>query len=537
MYGVMIIDDDAKIRSRLKTMIDWEHLPIEFVCEAADSDTARDLYLVYRPKIIITDIFIPIITGLELAEELSRIDPELRFIIITGYDDFAHAKQAVKLGAVDLLSKPLFSETINESLKKAVQYFEKLQKDRSSITALQDLLQNNLHDIQDSYVGNLLHGKPKQPRQIEAKLRNLHISIPGPRYMAALVTVGDEENTEDFEALSVLLKKTICTTLNSRGLEIFSYMDSQFRVACVVSLDNESDDDVEVSFNLVCDEMSLSTGCRTKAGLGGIVNDPAQLYLSYNEAVSALTYLNTVKSDSVILYRNITNLLDPFPTRGEVLDYIIQVVRQSCPGSPEDLEKAIRNYIRSIFMEQHDEEAASAQVKSFLLEILLAVSAEVYRFGMDLTKIESFENISKKLFLSRSQNEQIDFIMYYICTYIEMRENRTLENNNHLISLAKVYITDHLHEGDLNLEKVSDAVGLSKIYFCKLFHKEEGISFTNYLKRERVKKAKELLLTSNLKIYEVSLAVGFTNAKYFGYIFKQETGFTPGDFQKTRSVC
>jgi two-component system response regulator YesN len=134
MFDVMIIDDEISVRNRLIAMIDWEHLPVNLVCQAEDSEPARELYLLYRPKIIITDINIPIISGLALAEELRQLDPEIRFIVITGYNEFSWAQEAVKLGAVDLLSKPIFQRAINESLKKAVCYFENIKRERASFS-------------------------------------------------------------------------------------------------------------------------------------------------------------------------------------------------------------------------------------------------------------------------------------------------------------------------------------------------------------------------------------------------------------------
>lgn len=108
MYKTMIIDDDAAVRERLKDIIDWQGLSLDLVCEAGDSDTAIEMYLLYRPKIIISDISIPRISGLELAEVMRKEDADIQFIIITGYHDFEWAKQSVRLGAIDLLSKLWF---------------------------------------------------------------------------------------------------------------------------------------------------------------------------------------------------------------------------------------------------------------------------------------------------------------------------------------------------------------------------------------------------------------------------------------------
>ena len=160
MYKVMIIDDDIMIRERLKSIIDWEGLSLELVSEAGDSETAMELYLLHRPKIIISDISIPVISGLELAEVMRKEDPDLQFIIITGYSDFEWAKQSVRLGAIDLLSKPVFPEVINHSLEKAVDYFRSKQQKQSSVDFLQNLVNDNLPQMQETFMMNLLTKVP-----------------------------------------------------------------------------------------------------------------------------------------------------------------------------------------------------------------------------------------------------------------------------------------------------------------------------------------------------------------------------------------
>ena len=132
-YSVMIIDDDASVRERLKSMIAWSDLSANLVCEAEDSDTAQEFYMVYRPQIIITDINIPIISGLELARILQKDDPELRFIIITGYNDFELARQSVDLKATSLLSKPIQAQQINNSLAMPGQQIAMRQMKKSAI--------------------------------------------------------------------------------------------------------------------------------------------------------------------------------------------------------------------------------------------------------------------------------------------------------------------------------------------------------------------------------------------------------------------
>jgi two-component system response regulator YesN len=104
--------------------------------------------------------------------------------------------------------------------------------------------------------------------------------------------------------------------------------------------------------------------------------------------------------------------------------------------------------------------------------------------------------------------------------------------SNHLLHMAKTFILDNIGNEHLDLATVSNHVGLSRVYFCKLFHQMEGISFSTYLKRVRIEKAKQLLLSTNMKVFEVSNAVGFSHSKYFGYVFKEVVGQTPAAYQR-----
>lgn len=155
----MIVDDDKFIHDRLKKMIKWEDIGVRLVCEAEDSDTALELFLSYRPKIVISDIKIPIISGLELAKKILEIDPQVRFIIITGYADFELVRTSVRLGAVDLLSKPILPEEIISSLKKAILYFEDLKTEHISSQNIQSLIKENLPLFQEKFLSYLITQK------------------------------------------------------------------------------------------------------------------------------------------------------------------------------------------------------------------------------------------------------------------------------------------------------------------------------------------------------------------------------------------
>ena len=174
------------ISERLTNIIEWKKLGARLVCHAQDSDTALELFELHHPKIIITDIQIPIISGLELAKEILCIDPSVRFIIITGFTDFTYVQTSVRLGAVDLISKPISQIDINTSIRKAISYFEELKHQHVSSQNVKLLLKENLPGFQQIYISYILEQKREYTaEEIIAKLNSLGLDIIGSHYNLA----------------------------------------------------------------------------------------------------------------------------------------------------------------------------------------------------------------------------------------------------------------------------------------------------------------------------------------------------------------
>jgi len=528
MFDVMIIDDEISVRNRLIAMIDWEHLPVNLVCQAEDSETARELYLLYRPKIIITDINIPIISGLALAEELRQLDPEIRFIVITGYNEFSWAQEAVKLGAVDLLSKPIFQRAINESLKKAVCYFENIKRERASFSLLQKLMNEHLPAIREKYMASLMHKAPDTEDGIKKKFNELAITnCPGPYFTVVLSSI-DGSSQELYEATNYLVVKTIESTLREGGMSCFKFFDSLFRLNCVISTpDGNPDDRIEEIFNKVKQQTFLMTDRQFYAGIGHTVSRRAQLHNSHEEALIALNYQSVLSDDTVIHYKNIQRYENPFPTRESFRKRLLLLLRTS---RYDELEESIAMHIKSFSLSG---DKAMQQIHEFMFDYIANVSNEGIRLGINIEDIYSFGDILNQLFSLQSPHEILNYILDFTRRVSASLNKKQSCDNHHIISMAKEYIKNNLSNKDLSLTSISDYVGLSKIYFCSLFHKTTNVNFNSYLKQARVERAKELLSTTNMKVFEISDAVGFSNAKYFGYVFKQVVGMTPLEYQKT----
>ena len=195
----------------------------------------------------------------------------------------------------------------------------------------------------------------------------------------------------------------------------------------------------------------------------------------------------------------------------------------------ENIEQAVRGYANCLMS---SEKEASHALEHFLFCFLRTITEESQRFGVSLERFAGYVPAVSALFQSDTTSciDASLLLTEQVLKYISV--HRTSESN-HLLNMAKDYIREQLGNSALNLEAVSDHVGLSRVYFCKLFHQMEGISFNAYLKKARIEEAKHLLLTTSMKVFEISNAVGFSHAKYFGSVFKETVGQTPVEFQKS----
>jgi len=526
MYDVMIIDDEIDVREHLISIIDWKNLPIRLVAHASDYDTAKELYLLHQPKIIITDINLSMGSGLDLAEEFTQMDPTIQCIVITGYSDFHYAQRALRIGAVEFLLKPIFPNAINESLQKAIGRFETLRSREASAESMRQLMNENAHSVQNAYLGRLFRFGYEGTTSVEAKFRELQIDCPGPYYAVALLALKRNDQLERYESACLLMEKQMRKMLLDTDLQFHLYFDSYFRLTCLVgstvkNLDTVLEDTVSKLKNYLhfLDEFTLM------AGISCGVEGAQRLKDAFSQAKTSLNYQNVLSEDSVIHYKNV-NAYEPVQvnSRNAARELYHLFMQKDWTA----LEKNLTEYMQSLSLEEN----GLSQIRSFSLELLASLSSECSRQNLPLESALSAPDMLQ-IMSSPSWQEITSATLNLVSGMMEMQTSQHSSNNHHLIEMAKVYIDEHLQDSNLSLETVSEAIGLSKSYFCDLFHKTEAVSFSNYLKNLRIEKSKELLRTTNLKVFEVADAVGFSNVKYFCFVFKKAVGKTPSEYQST----
>lgn len=529
MYDLMIIDDDEPIREHLKSIIDWKGLNLRLVCEAEDSESARELYMLHRPKIIITDINIPIISGIELAKEIALLDPEIRFIIITGYNNFEYIKDSVQLGAIDLISKPLRDEEINKAIVKASTYLENLYKQQTAYQTLNKLMEDNLSMLQEKFIDYLLLGYATYSKQeIISKLKSLQLDIENTNYTVVIICPSMIDiPLQETELMLMALKNIGDELISTSGFKLFSFFGTAYNLNYLVSWNSESGNKrLEDTINKIYEKMNFYFNIKTFAGIGCSVKELSEISYSFKEAMIALNCQDVLDTQTVVNYKNISQFDSQSITDIEqVVTNLTTLFRQN---NQKVLTETLNRYFNH-FLGEDDTDICTAQ--EFALKYLSNITTLSFSLGLKLENVNESMDIFAYILSADSIFSLKQYVMEMTNALLDTLFEKRNERKNQIINLAKAYITENLGDENLNLDLVSSYVELSNNYFCKLFHQEEGISFTNYLNAQRISIAKKMLKETNLKVFEISYKIGYSNAKYFSYIFKRMTGFTPLEYK------
>jgi len=535
MIKLMIVDDESIIRKGIRTSIDWSTLNVEIVGEARNGKQALELVQQLKPDIVLTDIRMPHMDGLEFAQQLKQQFPNINIIILSGYDDFNYARTAMKIGVTDYLMKPVGAEELTALVTKIGGEIaqKKLQNEKEQNEQL--LMRENFPYIQRKWLNRLLKGETKINEALFDKADQLHISLDGPEYGVVVVDVDDfrlnTEHVSDWE------KDLILYSINNIVEEVFSSV-----FLCTVC---QSDfDNINVLWNANMHNKHRIMECCNEAqrciarymklsvtiGLGQYVSDLADVHESYRQAVYAMQCKVYRGKGQIIAYQEVESkmqgesskhaILLPSEDEKELLEYLSTMDKARID---EMLDNRFRQFAQSYISYEN--------IKSKSLKWVILAIAHLEQMGIDLsdnkqsilnpyTEIEKYETTDDiRRWLGHLFTEFIDSIASY--------KNVRYKN---IVAVAIKYIHEHYSE-EIRLEDISAQVFVTPNYFSRIFKEETGQHFTEWLNKYRVEKAKILLKDVSAKIYEVAERVGYNDYKYFTHIFKKATGLTPKEYR------
>jgi len=545
MLKIFLAEDEVVVRETIKRMIPWEELGFELVGEAADGEMALPLLIRQQPDLLITDIKMPFMDGLTLARLAKKEIPGLKVVILSGYDDFNYAKQAIGIGVEDYLLKPITKNALIERLseirsryeheKTQKEYYEKFQRE------MQAYEKNSSRDFFEALVGGSM-----DMMEVYKRAEKLGLDIVAEAYNVLIFTMncdedfsGQRDEYSSWEAESLELLENFFAGHSSAMLfrsNIFSY-------GVLLKGQRET---IEENTRACVDEirkiLSRQDGRREWfLAVGQSVDRLSQIQKSYHTASRAFSqrYLY----DENILYYDEMETMEHPGGQAEIEDnaYLQKVdVNALNPAILQKflsngLQEEAENFVKDYFYAIGQEPMESLVFRNYvILNVRFSVISFIKGLGCDTNEMESADTEEVLTESGKSMESAIAYAENVISRAITLRDQNSGNKNRSILKTAVDFIDSHYMEEDISLNTVANVANVSANHFSALFSQNMGQTFIEYLTSLRMNKAKELLRCTGMRSSEIAGEIGYKDAHYFSYLFKKTQGMTPSDYRKAR---
>lgn len=545
MLKIFLAEDEVVVRETIKRMIPWEELGFELVGEAADGEMALPLLIRQQPDLLITDIKMPFMDGLTLARLAKKEIPGLKVVILSGYDDFNYAKQAIGIGVEDYLLKPITKNVLIERLseirsryeheKTQKEYYEKFQRE------MQAYEKNSSRDFFEALVDGSM-----DMMEVYKRAEKLGLDIVAEAYNVLIFTMncdedfsGQRDEYSSWEAESLELLENFFAGHSSAMLfrsNIFSY-------GVLLKGQRET---IEENTRACVDEirkiLSRQDGRREWfLAVGQSVERLSQIQKSYHTASRAFSqrYLY----DENILYYDEMETMEHPGGQAETEDnaYLQKVdVNALNPAILQKflsngLQEETENFVKDYFYAIGQEPMESLVFRNYvILNVRFSVISFIKGLGCDTNEMESADTEEVLAESGKNMESAIAYAKKMISQAIEIRDQNSGNKNRSILKTAVDFIDSHYMEEDISLNTVANVANVSSNHFSALFSQNMGQTFIEYLTTLRMNKAKELLRCTGMRSSEIAGEIGYKDAHYFSYLFKKTQGMTPSDYRKAR---
>lgn len=533
---VFLVEDEMVIRRGIKNSIDWEKEGYIFCGEASDGELAYPMIIKEKPDILITDIRMPFMDGLELCKLVKKELPNIKILILSGYDEFDYAKEAIHLGVTEYLLKPISSGKLLEALNGVSESIRREKEDKDLVRKYMEEMRENTEHEKQKFFEQMIAGNLSMADALETGEKyEMNLSAGMYNLLLFRFTLG-EENRKSGELLGEA--EYAIEKLTERLEYVFEFQRGVEGWAFLLMADNEEQMSERVK-ELSKDLEEIMKNYSTIAYFGGIGQPVArlrELEESFREAERALAARFTMELNRIIsvedirMAQNVDTLDDiEITSFGEIEKTRTMLEKFLNNGAEDEIDEFVDVYIN---------ELSEENLKSVLMRQYIIMDAYIVMMSF----CEKFEGIEGEM---QAQSEELKNSMKTIQTleeiknYIRMllkkiigvRDTISGRRYSDIIEIAKDQIRKTYMSDEISLNTIAAEVGMSPSYFSSIFSKEMGKTFVEYLTEIRMDRAKELLMCSSMKTSEIGYEVGYKDPHYFSYIFKKTQNCTPKEFR------
>lgn len=517
-YKVFFVEDEIVIREGIRDNVDWKANGFEFCGEAPDGEMALPLLQTARPNLLITDIRMPFMDGLQLCKIVRERMPWVKIIILSGHDEFEYAQKAIELGVTEYLLKPVTVQNLHSVLQKIAAQLDQERKEQEHLRKLQDDVEQNRAALRERLLLKLVVGAISSTDAIE-KGQLLGLDIIARCYLVVIIKIELADRSEQFDYDEFQQVQHILAGLVEHNPDIIVLKKGWDELILIMK--GNTPEYLEEERDLLLERLKREVKqprYQFFIGVGGLKKRVAEIYQSFVEALASTQNIADEKAslnqttDKAELLKLDKSAVDDYLRCGvkekfdEFFDAYIQPLREAASES-----YLIKNYI--------------------FVDVVLATAKLVRELGGNVEQIipelDSIETVLANIKTTQHLREQARKILLNALAF---RDSRTSYHAG-MIQQAKEYIDRHYMNPDLALNRVAAQVNLSPSYFSVVFGQATGQTFKEYLTEIRIKKAKELLRMTTQGAADISYQVGYSDPHYFSYVFRKNTGLSPTQFR------
>lgn len=526
MYRTIIVDDELDIREGLQLLVDWKEYGFNVVGEAGNGALALDNMPIWRPDLIVTDILMPVLDGLEYIRRMKQQFPDTLVIVISAFGEFHYAKEALQLGVLDFLLKPISKQSLVRSLEKA-----KMLLDKNSRLRFRERVQNEF--IQEKWLYDLCHGKLLNPEDLKCVSVMLQNQEPQ-HYQILLFEMDDYEayvadNTESELDLKRFMIRNISEEIALKYGVPQVFEDSQERIGMLLRITPSVEREWDSLSQEIREALANYVKISVSIGVGKMYGHWKSIKKSYHEALQALEFMLLEGRGGIYHYYQIS-VVDNYEAPEGDGSYSIDTVLRAIDETEfskinEELEcffDSIKQYAKTPVM-----------VRGLCFELVMGMVRLVRDYNGDMSRVfgdqqEGYEHVFSKRSIQGMQ-QWITELSLRTGEYLgELRAAKLPD----VMEEVKQLIEEHFTE-DISLKMISSRVYKNPVYLGQLFKTTFGESFSQYVTRLRIEKAQELLRKDQLRVYEIAEKVGYVSLDTFYQRFRQFTGMNPTEYKQS----
>lgn len=531
MIRVLLVDDDYAQRAYLRNIISWEDMGYCIAGEAADGYEALKYIRAKSPDLIFLDVTMPGMSGIDFLRNVSDLLNNFKIVIVSGYDQFDFARQAMEFGVKHYLLKPVDEDELMDVLCKVEHEIESDREKRFELSRLYEKLSKSMPILREKFLLDLVSDRIDCKGSIlSEKLNFLDMSLEGDSYMCAVVEMDDLhhslQNEKNRQALKLAIIDVCIDMLqNCRSFEVFNDESDKVCIILEVSDDNRNIwiphlDEVRV-------KVRDTLGINITIGCGGCYS-LNEIFKSYNEALYILKSKTFLNSNHILDYYECETMEESYISlTSKYRDQMLIYIRHREPDKLVEL-------VNEILLSYRSRKTTIDYMRIVSLEIITVGITYLATLGHSPSEIhgEGY-NPLEQIMNCNSFDGLKKYVHIFFSSIFDFTSKLDTPKLSEIVLKARQYIEANYMNPGLSLEGIAAELFVHPVYLSSVFKKEMQKNFTGYLMETRMKKALDMLETSDVQISTVAASSGYEDQYYFSKVFKKYYGITPSEIRKS----